>query len=329
MNCPNCGSQNILGSTFCIKCGTNLKEITQNVQLNVNNVQNSQTTYPQQNIYEQPVVEQTQVFSPNLQSQPNYQQSVMNQNQNVIEQVQPRPVEQPLYNNKCQNVNVDNTSLNYFMYIIAVFLKPIKSFKEEENKFINPKTSIIFSTVVAILITLINLVKTMISTVFVKSFDYKTFKMKTSFDFSRLKDLDYVSLIGKNLLIYAGIILAIALVYYLATLIIKKESNFFKLLATSATSVIPFVLLTMVVSPLLGKVWSPLSIVSIVVGAVYTLLIFITLINKDISFSSGDSRVYFNLACLTILGTAGYYVYMKLMLSGIGNTLNGLLDLFS
>ncbi len=310
MNCHNCGSQNILGSTFCIRCGANLKENLQNNQPNVNNLQ--QASQYNQNIE-----------SSYVQSQ-SVNQQFQEQQKTIVENIQ-----QPIYNNQSQSTNVDNAPLNYFMYIIAILLKPIKCFKEEENKFINPKTSLIFGGIVAILITLINLLKTITSTIFVKSFDYTTFKMKTSLDFSNLKDLDYVSLLGKNFLIYAGIILAIAIVYYLAALVIKKEVNFFKLLAASATSIIPFILLTMVVSPILSKIWAPLSIVSIVAGAVYTLLIFITLMNKDISFNNEDSRVYFNLACLTILGTAGYYVYMKLMLSGLGNSLNGLLDLFS
>ena len=327
MNCPKCGSQNILGSSFCIKCGANLKE---------------NVVEPQQQMYEQPSNNPQNSEYVNL----NTEQSINNsqpvsQNQQPYVQTQVRQTNTQVYQTPVNqyaelaskpvvnNTNIDNSPLNYLMYIVAVLLKPVKSFKEEENKFNNAKTSIIFSSIVAIGIMLINLIKTMISTIFSKSFDYTTFKMKTSVDFSNLKDLDYLDLIGKQLLIYAGIILAIALVYYLASLVVKKQVSFTKMLAVSATSVIPFTILSIIVSPLLGKIWAPLSVISLVVGIVYSLLIFITLINKDITFENGDSRIYFNLICLSILGSAGYYVYMKLLMSGIGSKVSDLLDLFS
>lgn len=324
MNCPRCGSQNISGSTFCIKCGANLKENIVQTQQQIyeqsnNNVQNSE--YVNLNT-EQPTYNNQPVEQPLNQSRQSYSQVQVNQT--PVNQYQ-QPANEPAIN----NINIDNRPLNYLMYIVAVLLKPVRCFKEEENKFNSAKTSIIFSSIVAVGIMLINLIKTMISTIFSKSFDYTTFKLKTSVDFSNLKDLDYLNLIGKQLLIYAGIIFAIALVYYLASLVVKKQVSFTKMLAISATSVIPFTVLSMIVSPLLGKIWAPLSVISLVVGIVYSLLIFITLINKDITFENGDSRIYFNLICLSILGSAGYYVYMKLLMSGIGSKVSDLLDLFS
>lgn len=326
MNCSKCGSPNILGSSFCIKCGANLKE---------------NIVEPQQQIYEQPNnnVQNSEYVNLNTEQSTYNNQSVaqsLNQTQQSFDQTNTQVYQTPINQYQQQvntsavnNTNIDNSSLNYLMYIVAVLLKPVKCFKEEENKFNNAKTSIVFSSIVAVGIMLINLIKTMISTVFTKSFDYKTFKMKTSVDFSNLKNLDYLDLIGKQLLIYAGIILAIALVYYLASLVVKKQVSFTKMLAISATSVIPFTILSMIVSPLLGKIWAPLSVVALVIGIVYSLLIFITLINKDITFENGDSRIYFNLICLSILGSVGYYVYMKLLMSGIGSKVSDLLDLFS
>lgn len=333
MNCSKCGSENILGSTFCIKCGADLRENVvkppqQMYEQPNDNVQKNEyiNLNTEQSIYNNQSIEQQNLN----QTQPSYSQMQMNQtNMPSYQQASANRQEQLVNIPKTNSINVDNRPLNYLMYIVAVLLKPVKCFKEEENKFNSAKTSIVFSSIVAIGIMLINLIKTMISTVFTKSFDYTTFKMKTSVDFSNLKNLDYLDLIGKQLLIYAGIILAIALVYYLASLVVKKQFSFTKMLAISATSVIPFTILSMIVSPLLGKIWAPLSVVALVIGIVYSLLIFITLINKDITFENGDSRIYFNLICLSILGSAGYYVYMKLLMSGLGSKLNDLLDFFS
>lgn len=299
MTCPNCGANNIDGSSFCIKCGTNLKDVQVNINVNNAPIQSEQ---PMNNQQEQPV--QRPIY--NNQPQNNYQQPMNNQN----------------------NVNVSNAPLNYLMYIVAILLKPFKCFKEEEAKLRNTKTSLIFSSIIAGAMMLITLFKAMIAVVFTKTMDYSTFKYKTSVDFSRLKDLDWLSLIGKNLLIFAGVIVSIALVYYIVSLIFKKSTNFIKMLSISATSLIPYIVLGMIVSPLIGKIWAPLSIFAMIIGVVYSLLIFINLINDDLVFDSVDSKIYFHLICLSILGSAGYYLFMKLMVSSVSNNLNDLLNLF-
>ena len=40
MICPKCGNENINGSTFCIKCGINLKELVSNQNINQQNNEN-------------------------------------------------------------------------------------------------------------------------------------------------------------------------------------------------------------------------------------------------------------------------------------------------
>ncbi len=296
MICPKCGANNIDGSSFCIKCGTNLKEMPQMTQQPINNV-------PPQN---------NQVAQTTVQPVINYQPQTINQ--------------QPVINQN--NANVNNSPLNYLTYIINVLLKPFKTFKEEETKLCNPKTSLIFSAIVAVAMMLITLFKAMISSIFVKTIDYSTYEYKTTVNFSQLKNLDWVGLLVKNLLIFAGVIVAIALIYYIVSLIFKKSTNFIKMLSVSATSLIPYIGLGMIVSPILGKIWTPLSIIATVTGAVYSLLIFINLINEDLVFDNVDLKIYFHLICLSILGSAGYYLYMKLMFSSVSKDLNDLLNIF-
>ena len=288
MICPNCNSNIIEGSSFCVKCGANLKEF-QSQQSNINN---NVLTPPEQTM--------------NIQQEQSIQQPMNNQ----------------------QNNSVSAKPLNYLMYIFAILLKPFKCFKEEESKLCNTKTSLVFSSIVAVAMMVISLIKTMISVVFTKSMDYSTFKYKTSVDFSRLKDLDWLNIIGKNLLISAGIIAVIALVYYIVSLIFKKSSNYIKMLSISATSLIPYIVLGMIISPLIGKIWAPLSIFAMIIGAVYSLLIFINLMNEDLVFENMDTKIYFHSICLSLLGSAGYYLYMNLIVSSVSNNLNDLLNIF-
>lgn len=294
MICPNCGMDNIQGSSFCVKCGN---------KLNTENVNNN---------FQQQVQEVNNVQANNQVGDP-FVQNTMQQN------------------NYVNNVNVvtnTNKAMNFFMYILMILIKPFKTFKEEEEKLTDTKNSLILSGIVVGLMLVINLIKSMITTVFTKKMDYTTFKLKTVIDFSNLKNLDWLDLLGKHLLIYAGIILAIAVVYYLASLVFKKNGNFIKLLSISATSLIPFTLVGMFASFVLGKIWSPLYMVCVIVSLIYSVLILVCLINKQFEFENDDTKIYFHLICLGVLAVAGYYLYMKYFVLGtISSKVSDVLDL--
>ncbi len=293
MNCPKCGAENISGSTFCIKCGANLKEL-QSMNVNTNNA---------------PINEQV--------AQPTYVES---QNQSMQQPMNnQQPVQQPVN-------NVSTASLNYLMYLIAILLKPFKCFREEESKLNNSKTSIILALLVSVLMTVVNMIKTIFATVRVASYSW-TEGYTYSWQWDNLKNIKWLELIGKNFLIYACIIFAITLVFYLGSLIVKKQLSFIKSLSIAATSVIPAVVGIMILSPLGGMIWSPLSIVFMVVGAVYTLVILYELMNSELKLE-GDAKIYFNLICFGILAVAGYYAYMKLFMSSVTGGLENILDMF-
>ncbi len=302
MKCPNCGAENIDGSSFCIKCGTRLGGVEQSSTPAVPiNEQSSVPTQPSQNI-QQPV----QVAQPTQSTvQPTMQMSA-----------QTVPV----------TTNTATISLNYLMYMVAILLKPLKCFKEEENKLNDTKTSIILSVIIAAIMTIVNMIKTIITTVRVTDYSW-TSGLTTTWKWENLKNIKWVELIGKNFLIYAVIIVALALVFYLGSLIIKKQTNFIKMLSISATSLIPMVVGVMILAPIGSLVWAPLSVIFMVVGSAYTLLIFYELINNELKLD-GDIKIYFNLVCFSVLAVVGYFAFIKLFTSSVTGGLDNILDMF-
>ena len=192
--------------------------------------------------------------------------------------------------NQTSSANTNN--LNFIKYIIGILLRPLKSFNEEENKLSDTKNSIILALIVTVSMTLLNLIHTIIYTVRVSSYLNST----TSWDFSNLNNINYIQVIGKNFIIYACIILAITVVFYLGSLIIKKQMNIIKNLGIVATSMIPLVLGSMILSPILGAIWIPLGVIVTVVSAIYSVLILLELMNKELQLV-GDVKIYFNLVC--------------------------------
>ena len=303
MICPKCGNENINGSTFCIKCGINLKELVSNQNINQQNNENVNVRQDEQIINN---LNYNQVNQPTLNQVNN---SKENNNQQKFEEAK-------------------KTAVHYFKYAKDVLLNPYKTFKEKEVELTETKNALIFSGILAVVMMLITLLTAMITSIFVKELSAKTFELHTVVKFSNLGDLNYLVLIGRNLLIYAGIIAAIAGVYYIISLIFKKESKFTKLLSISATSIIPFIALGMILSPILSLIWTPLSIIAKVGGLVYSILVFMSLIKEELSFETKDLEIKFHLICLTILGTIGYYLYIKLFMAVVNNGLNDLLNMF-
>lgn len=303
MICPKCGNENINGSTFCIKCGINLKELVSNQNINQQNNENVNVRQDEQIINN---LNYNQVNQPTLNQVNN---SKENNNQQKFEEAK-------------------KTAVHYFKYAKDVLLNPYKTFKEKEVELTETKNALIFSGILAVVMMLITLLTAMITSIFVKELSAKTFELHTVVKFSNLGDLNYLVLIGRNLLIYAGIIAAIAGVYYIVSLIFKKESKFTKLLSISATSIIPFIALGMILSPILSLIWTPLSIIAKVGGLVYSILVFMSLIKEELSFETKDLEIKFHLICLTILGTIGYYLYIKLFMAVVNNGLNDLLNMF-
>jgi hypothetical protein len=316
MICPKCGTENVVGSSFCIKCGNNLNNPQQTSNVN----------------YSAPINNQQQTYNQNTQTQQQvYQDQTQQTNQNFNGPIYTPPIQNnqasEISQESVNNENVSSVALNYLIYIIAVILKPIECFKQEESKLNNTKTSFVLSIIVAGIMTLINLIKTVIATVRVEKYSFYDGESVT-WEWSNLKELKWFEVIGKNFLIYFGIIFAIAVIFYIGSLIIKKNISFIKTLSISATSVIPTIIGMMILSPLAGMIWAQLSIVFTAVGTIYSILILYELMNNELKLEN-DFKLYFNLICFGILVVGLYYVFMKFFMasSASGLDLDSVFDL--
>ena len=285
MTCPNCGYENNESSSFCVKCGANIKEIKEEPK--------------------------------------NKEEVVATESAPVVEKSSTVVEETKTVNSTAKS----KKPMNYIKFIIAFLIAPFKSFKDNEETLADTKTSLIISGGMSVIMMLITLFTSMINAIFAKTFDYSTFSYKTKVDFGRLGDLDYVSLIFKNLLIYACIIAAIALVYFLIAMIFKKKANYIKLLSTTAISMFPVVIGSMLVGPILGKIWSPLGLVVSIASIIYAIGILVTLINDQVTLEDKNYRIYYHGLSITILLVAGYYILINVLLSGITKGASSILNM--
>ena len=209
MLCNTCGTQNPEGSKFCMKCGSVFTNTNTNVNqsLNDNNVSNMNTTtnmgvnpsyngINQNAQFENTINQNTNMANQNVNNSYN---SNINQGMNYNTNVVSNNVNATVIQTKSDQIG----TLNIFAFIIAVILKPISSFKESVQKLEKQKNSIVLTIVLAIVMMIANLAKTVINTVR----EYNYFKGTYSWNWDNLKDFKWFSVIGKNFLIYLKFLL--------------------------------------------------------------------------------------------------------------------------
>ena len=258
--CTKCGTSNPIDTKFCSGCGQ---------QIQVQNNASQEVVVP--------VIQQEQNIIP--------QNNVVQQNY----MVQQNTVSQ----NKVQN---STTSMNYFKYMFNVILKPHTEFKNQETNLSSFKNSVILSIILVSVATIINLFVSMFNAVRYVNL----WTNEVIWTWENLKNVEYFKIIGQNLLLYSLIIIGLSGIYFLAALVIKKDSKFSKLLGASVTAFLPIVFSTIILVPILSMIHTLVGLIVGIVGIVYGIIIFIELVNDMIVIENKNHRIYYHMSCLSI-----------------------------
>lgn len=349
--CPNCGITNLANAKFCIKCGGDLEgnnnmndqfqnngmdnmnnnngnDFNNNMNNNFNN--NDMNNQFQNNNFDNGMNNMNNAMN-NMNNDMNGQfQNNMNMNNNFNNSNNMNNNFNNNFNNNSNNGQFNNNfnnnqvsggKLDYVKYLLGSFLKPFDTYKNNESALGDFKNSSILALIVVGIMTVISLLSTMLSAVRHKSY----FSGKVTWNWDNLGDVEYFKTIGLDLLIYAGIIAAIAGVYYLASLVIKKNAKFSNLIGVATTAVVPFAICSLLISPILSMIYSPLGVAATIVGFVYAFVTLIELVNEIVIIDNKNTRIYYHLVCLSTVIIVGGFVAYKVLLNSV---LGGFGDLF-
>ncbi len=238
-----------------------------------------------------------------------------------------------------ENVNMMNTAVTaqnsvsvkekfngqeYLGLLAGIFVKPAQVIKSSVPKFDDFKNSAILGVIVVVIATIASLIQSMATIVVEKR--YTLFEgVKTTIEWENLKDLDYFDVIFKNLLLYIGIILAIAVVYYGVSLLFKKKVSFPKFVGIASLAMIPMVAGSLILGPLLGMLYAPLNPILSLIGIVYSLFLLYEMMSQEVSLE-GNAKFYFHMLCMTILLIVGYFTYTEFVISSVADDLDSILN---
>lgn len=198
-----------------------------------------------------------------------------------------------------------------FMFILASLMKPVTAIKNKINDYSDVKTTGILVVVIAFCRMIVNLLGTMISTIFVKervSFLSSDTKLKVSFE--GLKNLDYFNLIVKQFIGFIIVVAAVAGIYYVVAVVMKKTVNYFKLAAIVTVSFVPMFIVSFI-SIIVAYIYAPLAAFLVFASLIYSLLTLVHCIDEEVKFDDKSFRVYFQTICLTIVFIVVYYILSK------------------
>ena len=191
-----------------------------------------------------------------------------------------------------------------FRHMIVGFIKPFASFKKTEKNLSTVSASLIYSGIVCGIMWILSIITSIFRAARNVSYGWSGKTVTWNFGIVR-----YLKIIGVNLLVYVGLVAAIAGVYCLGSLIVKKTISYFKMLSITSTAIMPYVLTSVFLAPLFGMLNIHVGAVISIAGLVYSFLIFLGLVNEEIDFKSKEQKLYFHLVCMGVLCIVFYFTF--------------------
>lgn len=208
-----------------------------------------------------------------------------------------------------------------FNDLLAFCLRPCKTY-DKNSSSITVKGSFIFAGIVTVLVMVAGILGSLIGTI--KSTSCSLFGGCETVWFKNFgSGIDWGLVTYKTLLINAVVMLVVAGIFYLAGLVIKKEVKFDKLLTICAIVLIPSIVGT-IATNFFGMFWDVLGIIIGLAVAIFEIITFVTLLNKEFDFD-GDKKVIFYTVVFTIILFIAYLLIINNIGNILGSSLSGLL----
>ena len=205
--------------------------------------------------------------------------------------------------------------ISTLVFLFNCLMKPIKTLKEKIDDYSKVDKACVLAGVVALGTMIVRVVVEFLMALIRKQCVFTTCATIGE----KLKAIDWMGITLKHLIIILMVMFAIAAIYYVASLIAKKNANYMRLLTITVVSFVPACLTMYLLTPIFGWINVHLGVIVTVVGMIYALVIFFTAINDEFKFDSADKSVYFNLICISIIVIILYFIGYNMAANAIGS----------
>ena len=290
MKCPNCGKDVKEGSKFCVGCGTSLAgNETKNVE---------------------------EISSQDVHKTDEVKEKVATKVNEVKEAAK-----------RAADSDFMKVVLSSLMFLLNILLKPIKVLKEKIEFYSKPQNGFILAGVVALATMIVRVVVSLVMALIQKQCTSSFLGSGTCLTVGeKIQAIDWMGITLKHLLIILIVMFAIAGIYYVASLIAKKTTNFMRILTITAVSLVPACVASYLLVPIFGWINAHFGVIVAIIGFVYSLVIFFASIKDEFTFDNADMNVYFHLICVSIIIIIAYFVGYNILVNTVTNSVTSGLD---
>lgn len=185
--------------------------------------------------------------------------------------------------------------------LLGAFFRPGTTIKDKTKVFTKTKSGLHIYISFSTLILIAFMVSNVINGCFNKIYDINTGTYNTSLDFTRLSTVNYLNLLVIGFLLSFGIIMLVTLVYYIASFITNRGLTFGRYLTIITLCLLPFLICTCLVAPIVSIPSYYLGIVLTLFGIVYSFIIIITILNDVLTFKNTNQKIMYHAILLSII----------------------------
>ncbi len=214
------------------------------------------------------------------------------------------------------------TKIPAVSFILSVFKNPVTGVKKGIVGYSDFNNSWLLPVIAAGTYTVFNLIFAIFRTVSRPASLFGT--KKAGLDFSLLNKFDWFQNTIGNFLIVLATIAAIAGIYYLAGLIMKKnELNYFRLVTIVSVASFGWILTTTLISPLLLNVSAPIAGAIGYAGMIFSGLVVYEAMNQELELK-GDKKILVNIIITAIIALAITLISASLIKSSTNSIVDSL-----
>jgi len=188
---------------------------------------------------------------------------------------------------------------NLIKFCLGMFIRPVttlKMFRHEFNSFKYPGIVLGIVSAVIMLTLLVTFIFTFGRTPIIEGGFMGIGGTTVGHEWA-LGEVPWLSTIIGVPLVCISIVAVLALVYFVAAKIIRKDLNFFRLVGMISGALIPFTAV-FVLGSIFGIISSLLAMIVMALGMLYTYIIIIYVITTELKLEDNDTAIYFHFGAL-------------------------------
>ena len=216
--------------------------------------------------------------------------------------------------------------MKYLNILKNLFIQPFEGIKEGKEEFESKKKSFILAGIVGGVLTIATFLRLLFNMAKVVTYEFYTGARITKYDWSEIAFKDGFFLFIKVMLIISCLYIIISGVNYLVALLLKRRTKYTRMLFIAVASSIPFLILNMLVSPILGIISNNLQNIVNIISFIYFVIFIVLNYTDELKLVNNTQKLYLTVLSISVQFII-YYIFIALELKSVDSIIYKFIEL--